>query len=176
MNRNGWIILGLAAWALLAAGCSQQAPGRTRVLGAVGYESAFAAAREVMSQYYSIESADADAGVIKSRPSTVNAKNERLLGGSPARQIAEMHLWREEKLIFARAQVKVQRQGSAVYHQMRPAGENYDSVPNETPAELDAATTPEQNEAWQTAGYAHDIEQKMLTDLYKALHPAAPEK
>ena len=161
---------------LLSAGCNQPTPGRTRILGEVGYESAFAAAREVFSQYYSIDSADAEAGVIKSRPLAVSAKGERLLGGSPARQVATLRLWREGGAVVAHAQVKVPRLGSAVHRQMRPVGENYDSVPNETPAELDAATTPEQNEAWQTAGYAHDVEYKMLADLYKSLHPAAPGK
>ncbi len=172
MTRQGWIIFIMAAG--LLAGCAAATPGRSRELGDVVYGNAFAAARDVVSQYYSIESADPDKGIIKSRPLGVDEKGERILGGnSPARQLATLTLRRKNGQIVAHASVAVQRQGSAMLRQMRTtSGEDYSSVPNQTPAEIEAATTPEQNESWITQRYAHDVENKILDDIYRALHPS----
>ena len=170
--RHGWIVL-IPLSAVVLSGCNQALPGTARQLGAADYTAAFAAAREVMSQYYSVESANPDTGTIQSRPKSVTAPHERLLGGSPARQVATMRLRKEGKDVVAHVSVAVQRQGGAVLRQSRPGIDDYDSVPNETPAEQDAATTVEQNESWRIHGYAHDVERKILDDLYRSLHPKA---
>jgi len=151
-------------------GCVQDM-GRSRPLGEVSYGTAFATARDVMAQYYSIESSDASTGEIVSRPKRVDAGRDRLLGGSPARQVARLRLRREGKGVVAHLAVAVQRQGSAVYRQHSGIDETYSSVPNQTPAEADAATTPEQNEAWRTVKHDRALEQRILGQIHRALHP-----
>ena len=90
MIRSG--IVGLAVIAALTAGCSVATPGTDRNLGRVQYADAFATGREVMSQYYSIASADATSGVIRARPKSVDAPSERILSNSPARQVAKLSI------------------------------------------------------------------------------------
>ncbi len=170
MTRLGLISTGFLA-AFLAAGCTEVTPGRTRSLGEVDYALAFATGQEVLSQYYSVQSAEVNTGVITARPKPVKAGNDRLLGGYPARQVARMRIRREGRSIVAQVSVAVQRQRSQMRRQMQQVGDNYDSVPNKTPAEDQAATTIEQNENWEVRRYAHEIEAKILDDLYKALHP-----
>lgn len=157
------------------AGCNVPTPGTTRHLGAIEYGSAFATAREVMAEHFSIASADADSGVIEARPKDVEATGERLLGGrSPARHMAKMQVRRKGDGVVAHASIAVQREGSDVYRSSRESSENYDEVPNRTPAEAAAATTPEQNEAWQTERYDHALERDILEQIYRALHPREP--
>ena len=171
MIRHGWSVVVLAA-ACVLVGCNQPLPGRSRSLGAVDYTAAFAAANEVMAQYFSVESADPRAGVIQSRPKAVSAPRERLLGGSPARQVATLRLRSEGKDVVASATVAVQRQGAEVLRVMPRDADDYSTVPDKTPAEREAATTVLQNESWRTHQYDHDVERKMLLDLWRALHPS----
>ena len=172
MTTCARILAGLVAAGTLV-GCTEPMAGRSQPLGTVEYGLAFATAREVMAEYFSIASADPDTGIIQSRPKPVAARAERLLGGSPARQVARMRLRRQGEQVVAHLWVALQRQGSAVLREMRVARDKYDSVPNETPAEIEAATTPEQNETWRTRGYDHRLERTILTELYKALNPGA---
>ena len=159
--------------AAILGGCNLPAPGTSRTLGDVEYAAAFAAAREVMIQDgFSIAAADPDTGAIEARPLLVEARGERILGGSPARHLAKMSLQRKGGQVVARASVALQREGSAVQIARAPAVENYDSVPNRTPAQDLAATTPEQNEDWATERYDHAVERRLLDELYQALHPA----
>ena len=72
----------VAMAALLAAlgtagGCNVASPGSSRSLGEVDYPQAFAAANDVMSQYYSIASSNAATGEIESRPKSVEPKRDR---------------------------------------------------------------------------------------------------
>ncbi|MGB2820398.1 MAG: hypothetical protein WBF17_05420 [Phycisphaerae bacterium] len=172
MIRHAWIVVAVVA-ACVAAGCNQPTPGTSRSLGAVDYASAFAAANEVMAQYFSVESSDPLTGIIESRPKPVPAPNERLLGGSPARQVATLRIRSEGKAVVAYATVALQRQGGAMLGQIRPGTDNYDSVPNQTPAEREGATTVEQNESWRTHKYAHDVERRILQDIYRSVNPKA---
>ena len=158
---------------LAAAGCAQRTPGTTRSLGLVDHDTAFAAGRHVMSQYFRIAQVDRQAGVISSQPQPADAGAERILGASPARQLATLRLRRQDGRLVAQATVALQRQGSDIHRQISPAAGSYDSVANRTPAELEAATTPQQNETWVTERYAHDLERKILADLYRLLHPQA---
>jgi len=164
----------LAALAILAAGgCAQRTPGTARSLGIVDYDAAFTAGQQVMSQYFRLVQADRQAGVISAEPQPIDAGAERLLGASPARRVASLRLRPEDGRIVAQATVAIQRQGSEIHLQINPAAGSYDSVANRTPAELEAATTPRQNEAWVTQRYAHDLERKILADLYRRLHGPA---
>ena len=174
MVGSRYTMIALLAGVILA-GCGQPTPGRTRMLGQVRFEAAFASAREVMAQYFSVAEADADTGVIRSRPQPVEAPAERLLGGSPARQVATLRLYAEDGQMVAQASVAIQREGSAGYRQRNVAADSYDTVPNKTPADADAATTAEQNQVWQTERYDHALESRILADIYAALHPEAKE-
>jgi len=172
MKSTGVFMASILAAGVLLGGCNLPAPGTTRNLGKVQYGSAFAAAIDVMRQHFSLASADPDTGVIRSRPKLVKVRGERLLGGSPARHVAEMTIRRKDGLIVAHASVALQREGSAIHQTMGSANEGYDSVPNRTPAEEVAAVTPEQNEIWRTQSYDRSLERRILDELYRALHPA----
>ena len=166
---------------MLLAGCGQLSsngglsPGRgtIRGLGDTSYQEAFATGRLVMGQYFTVDSFDVNTGIIKSHPKKVDAGKERLLGSSPARQIATMQISQKDGQVVAQVLVLQQRQGSAI---RRQAGysteqENYTGNPGEeSPANIDAATTPKQNESWADEKARHGIEADILNDLYKRLH------
>ena len=126
-----------------------------------------------MSQYFSIEKADAQEGVIRSRPKRVEAGRDRVLGGSPARQIATLTLTHKDGQVVAHLSIAVQRQGSSIYRRIGPGSESYHGAPTETPAETEGATTPAQNEAWRTEKYDNTLAKTILDDIYRALHPPA---
>jgi hypothetical protein len=174
MNRHGGLVVAVLAAGLMVGGCNQEFQGSSRSLGTVDYTSAFATANEVISQYYPVESADPATGVIQCRIKDVKAANERLLGGSPARQVATMKIVREGKDVTAYVTVALQRQGGDVFSAMPHVDENYSGVPDRTPAENDAATTPEQNEPWRIYSYDHQAELKILEDLARAVGPKSP--
>jgi hypothetical protein len=137
----------------------------------VDYPQAFASANDTMSQYFSIASSDPATGIIKARPKGIDAPPERLLGRSPARQAATMRIWQRGKEILADVTVAVERRGDPVLRSMPQPGENYEGVPNQSPAQREAATTVEQNESWRIEKYDHATEEKILQDLYLSLHP-----
>jgi len=166
------LALAVAGSAALA-GCDLPAPGTVRVMGQVEYADAFATARETMAQHFSVLSADPDTGQIVCRPKLIEGRPERLLGGSPARQIASLRLRREDNLVVAQVSVKIEREGSGVHSTRIGYQENYNEVPNKTPADETAATTAEQNQTWQTEGYDHATERLILEDIYNSLHPQA---
>jgi len=156
--------------ACLPAGCDGGTRGTTLSLGNIEYHKAFQEATKVMSQYFSVASADSETGTIETRPKAIEAKPDGIFRSLEARQIAKLHLRREGQEVLANLSVEVQRQGSAAYGQLQMPASGYDSVPHRTPAEIDAATTPEQNESWQTETYDHTLEYTVLDQLYKQLH------
>jgi hypothetical protein len=170
MTKQIWLTAMVATTMLV--GCSEPMPGTTRNIGQVQYAAAFATAQDVMMQHgFEIARADAQTGVIQSRPKAARAADERILGGSPARQRARISLRQEDAQVVAHASVVTQREGSEIYRVQRPGmTETYDSVPNSTPAQDTAATTTEQNEQWRTEGYDHRLERQLLEDLYRSLH------
>ena len=146
MIRDGAVAVCVLLTVVLS-GCNLRTPGTPRALGDVEYASAFATGREVMGQHCSIASADAETGVIQSRPRLVKVRGERLLGGSPARHVATLRIVRRGGEVVAYASVALQREGSSI-HQTRPRnGENYDSVPNLTPARTQDPGRPLQGAA-----------------------------
>lgn len=172
MIRDGAVAVCVLLTVVLS-GCNLRTAGTPRALGDVEYASAFATGREVMGQHFSIASADVETGVIQSRPRPVKVRGERLLGGSPARHVATLRIVRRGGEVVAYASVVLQREGSSVYQTRPRDAENYDSVPDLTPAEELAATTPDQNEVWRTERHDRALERRILDDLYKALHPQA---
>jgi len=144
--------------------------GTRRPLTTENYPVAFGQARSVMSQYFTVASADSDSGVIVCEPKAMsNAPGDRLIGRSEARQAASMKISRTGGRIYAVCTVELQRQGAVILRQQSITEDTYSSVPNQTPAEMDAATSPQQNDAWET--YATDgvLENKILNDLEQAL-------
>jgi len=171
MTTRRIALIALLAAVGVAGGCNVSNPGSSRSLGEVDYPKAFAAANDVMSQYYSVASSDAAKGVITSRPKPVKAGPDRILTRSDARQVAKMRIWPRGGEILADVTVAVERRGDPVLRHMPPPQENYDGVPNKPPSRREAATTTEQNESWRIEKYDHVTEQKILRDLYKSLHP-----
>jgi hypothetical protein len=181
----GWaFMLGLAA----VGGCQRAdllqegltaSKASTRNVGDASYQQAYVAAREVISQYFSIDPdrSNAASGMVQSRPKDVlDAGNERLLGGSPARQIAKLQIVQEGPLVTAYAQVMQQRQGASAQKRMGYSQERYNYSGNpgdESPADIDAATTPQQNESWFNEKRRRDVETQLLEDLSNRLQGAA---
>jgi hypothetical protein len=170
MTRNAILAVAMLA-AAFASGCAEP-EGASRMLGAVAYQDAFVAANEVMSQYYTVVSAKLDSGEITSAPKLIPAGGDQFFNTSATRQIATIRLKHAGGEVEAWVSVAVQRQSSEAQRQMARTTA-YDTTANKTPAEMEAASTPEQNQSWQTERYAHDLEFKMLNDLYDRLHKKA---
>ena len=172
--KRALIVLVAAA---MLAGCSQQMSGSSRVLGQVSFDKAFATSKEVMSSLFPVATADRYTGVITSRPKALDLRSERLVSrftrmrGSPARRIATLRLRQSARGVIAFASVEIQRQDSPVHRHLGADMENYDSVPNKTPAELEAASTFEQNELWRTQRRDRAMEQRILSAVYAKLNP-----
>ena len=172
-----WLTIATQTVAVLAlAGCSVAVPGTTRDLGRVDYQAAFATGRETMAQHFSVDTWDVQTGLIRARPHMAEMPPERLLGGSPARRKATLRVWQKDGLVFAHASIAIQREGSSLYRFRTAGNENYNQVPDKTPAYEAAAITPEQKQLWETKGYDHVLERRILDDLYRALHPAAEKR
>ena len=170
--RNCMLVLTgiLVAGALV--GCKADAPSGTRMsLGDVSYAQAHAIGREVMSKHFELTPANPDNLVVTALPKPVDARAQRILGGkSPTRQLATLRLQAGEGHVVANVSVLLQRQGSASYEQFGSSG-NYSTIPNDTPSQGSAATTPQQNEAWETRGHDRLLERTIIGELYDAMHP-----
>lgn len=163
--RDGLILIAVLAGASLLAGCATVDVGTERSLGAVKYDDAFSAARTVLGQYFTVASADADSGIIEAVPQPVAGR--RLSGAT--RQIATVKLRRSDTAVTAYAMVAVQRQSTAAARQLATPPGSYDGPPHQTPGELEAATTAEQNEAWMTERRDRALEEQILADIVNAL-------
>jgi hypothetical protein len=166
MNRFALAVL---AGALAAGGC-QYERFRSQPLGQVGYDQAFSLSRTVLSQYFSIASADADKGRIVSRPKMVASSPDRLLGTTPARQVAVMQIRRKNGEVFADLRVDVQRQDVEASSRMQPLTAGTE-LPSRTPAQESGPLTAEQNQAWRTTGRDEDLERTILADLVDRISP-----
>ncbi len=182
MKHFTTLVLTAVAILIAVTGCAKMdindgglAPGRgsSRNLGDTSYQQAFASGRMIMAQYYSIDSANVNTGIIKGKPKLTKAGRERILGNSPSRQIATMEITQEGGTVLAQVLVMQQRQGASAMQRMgySTAGRNYNGRPgDETPADLNAASTAKQKEAWENEKPLHSVEGKILEDLFKALH------
>jgi hypothetical protein len=158
-----WILL---AGGVGAAGCGMQRY-RAQPLGQVPYEQAFQAARTVFSQYFSVASADSVTGKIVGRPKVVEGAPDRLLGITPARQVAKMRI-REKKdgQVYAEVRVDIQRQDAGAFRAMQPLTVETE-LPSRTPAQDTAPISAEQDQAWQTTGRDEAKERDILADLLR---------
>lgn len=188
MSRGTFMLTAGMAAATFLAGCGGAEPGTTYTLGAVSYESAFATSREVLSQHFSVLPSDPGSGVLTCRPKPVEAEtpdasgrvdvSRGLLGLTSAgrRQTATLRLLREGKLIVAHLAVTIEQRGDPVYRGMPQPDQEYSSVPNLSPAEETAATTPDQNDVWRPVGRDEALERTILDDIRSALAPPAGKK
>jgi len=164
-----------ALLACVFVGCCEPLNGSKTSLGSVDYNKAFSEARRVMGTFYPVESADVDTGLITCRPEPTTDRSDVLLGVAPMRKLAKLRLTQERGEVKAEASVEVQKQSSATMRGMLPTSDKYSSVPDQTPADLEGATTAEQNEVWLTAHHARDIENKILQDLKASINPPKSE-
>lgn len=166
--------------AAIAAGCQNSDPlneGLAPNQGTTRYypgsrEQVYAATRAVISQYYHIQSENPATGIIRCYPKDVAATRDRLLGGSPARQIATAVVQAEAGEIPVQIYVMQQRQGTDVIETMGYSQEryNYSGAPGDTtPIDEGAATTPKQNETWQYEKEVRDVETRILNDIAQDL-------
>ena len=172
MFRHCSFILAGVVVSTALAGCKTQAPSGTRLsLGDVSYDEALAVAREVMRKHFQVAPGQSGDTEIVALPKPVDARAQRMLGGkSPVRQLATLRLQESQGNVVASATVLLQRQGSASFEQFGASG-NYSTVNNDTPSQSTAATTPEQNEAWETRGRDAVLERTILRELYDAIRP-----
>ncbi len=164
MSRLGMILLAAAP---VLAGC-QMDEYRCQPLGEVAYDEAFRVGRAVLAQYFSIASADPQSGKIVSRPKPIKAAPDRLLGSSPARQLAILRIRRTGGDLYADLRVHIQRQDAGAARAMQPVTVQTE-MPNVTPAEETAAVTTEQSQAWENVGRDHALERTILADLLRQL-------
>lgn len=166
MNRYA-IVLVAVILAAFIGGCTDVSQFPERSMGNVNYIQAVDTARTVMAQYYTVAKVDADAGEIKSLPKRI----EPGVMGGPMREIATIYLRKEHGEVVAYAHVQVQLRGSKGLETPGSGAKGtYSSVPNQTPAEVEAATTAEQNEEWVNERENTSMAYKLLNDIYDALH------
>jgi len=171
MGRSTLVLLA----AVLATGGCQAERSRSQPLGRVDYSHAFQAGRSaLLARNFSIASADAASGEIVSRPKQIDAKPDRLLGSSLARQIARMQIRTKDGLVYAYLRVDVQRQDVGAARMMQPVAVDTER-PSLTPAEEAAAITAEQDQAWETTGRDHALERAILADLLRRLGKTAEQ-
>ena len=163
--------VGLCAVAAASASiaCNSMPPGTRRVLGPTTYDNAFSTAREVMGRYFPIAESDRKKGVIKSRPRLVEAARFRVSSPVSARQTATLRLRRDGRYVVAFLAVAIYRQGGRFHRMEGPGEENYRARPGRTPAELEGATTYEQNQAWQFLRHDHVLQRTILDELASQL-------
>ena len=167
-----FVLTGVVMTAALT-GCKADISSGTRLsLGDVSYDEALAVAREVMRKHFELAPGNPGDSAIVARPKPVDARAQRILGGkSPVRQLATLRLQSRAGHVVANANILLQRQGSASFRQFGSSG-NYSTIPNDTPSQSEAATTPEQNEAWETRGRDRALERTIVQELYNAMHPS----
>jgi hypothetical protein len=167
------LLAAMMLWAL--AGCADETQpvirgGTQRVIVTdADSAAAFAAAKSVLSQYFSIESADPVTGVIQSRPRQTELGGERILGSNPAQETATLALRRVDGRLVATLHIQVERLAQPAMRALAPRADTYSGVPDQTPADMEAATTPRQNATWRPAGRNHQLEASILDELHRAL-------
>jgi len=172
MFRHCLFVLTGVVISVALTGCQTDISSGTRLsLGDVSYDEALTVAREVMRKHFELAPGNPGDSEIVALPRPVDARARRILGGkSPTRQIATLRLQSRSGYVVANATVRLQRQGAAGFEQFGADG-NYSTIPNETPSQKTAATTPQQNEAWETRARDRGMERTIVHELYDALHP-----
>ena len=163
--------IGALGLCLSVCGCFGESPGTQIVLGPVSYDRAFAVGRDVMAQYFTLEEADGETGVIRSRPRYVEARGFGIGDRPPDRQLAHLTVRPDGTGVAIKATVSIQRQGSEAYRMFRAREEDYSKMGARDGDDLEAATTHRQNELWETYRYDRILEHTILRDLTQLLRP-----
>lgn len=170
MNRTAAVCTAVALAAL--AGCGQRRY-RTTSLGLVDYVDAFSAAREVVSQYFPIASADRAAGRIVTEPIPAQADSATLVSRVPSRKRGEVRLRRDDGKTYADVRVITEHLQSNKYRNMQELHDHRD-VPDLSPARSGAALTEKQQQVWTPGRNDPLIEQRILDDLRQRLGQIPP--
>ncbi len=150
--------------------------GTSRTIHFANYPQAFGESRKVLTQYYTIESTDQDEGVIVCKPLVLTeGARDRILNASRTRQVASIRINQRGGQMTLTCRVELQRQISDIYSQLPQDSGTYSSVPNNTPADVEAATTPAQNDTWETYGTDIATEKDILNDVIARLNAISPE-
>lgn len=167
--RRFSICAGLILATSLMTGCGRQIGGERMALGHVSYEKAFVTAERVMRQYFTVASADAKSGIIRSAPKPVKGGRTRLVSAPASRQVATLRIQRSGGgQIVAYASVAIEQKEEAVPSQ-RLGEADYTRVPNLTPIDREAATTLEQNQTWSRKSSDRALARRVLYDLRRAV-------
>lgn len=161
----------LLSLGLLLGGC-QSEQFRSQNLGAVPYQLAYQAGLDVLQKYYMIDSANSRTGRITSQPKLVEARRTRAIYVGPAREKAVLRIRQEGPIVWADVRIEVQSQEGEAYASLSQLTSNND-IPNQTPAQRDAALSAEQKQAWVTTGNNYETERRILSDIYQHLHPTS---
>lgn len=149
-------------------GCNMQPPGTSRSLGAVPMDKAFVVSRTVLSQYFAIASEEPAAGLLLSRPEEMMDKNDRLLGGTPARNLARLQLRKQGSEVVAYVEIRHERQ--MIASRQLGTGHTYSGVPNDPPVD---ETQTAKNTSWNLVRHEHERENAILNDIVNALRFSA---
>ncbi len=150
--------------------------GTSRTIHFADYPQAFGESRKVLAQYYAVETTDQDEGLIICKPLVLaDGPRDRILNSSRTRQVASIRITQRGGQMTLTCRVELQRQISDIYSQLPQDSGTYSSVPNNTPADVEAATTPAQNDTWET--YSTDVatERDILNDIIARLNALSSE-
>jgi hypothetical protein len=148
----------------IAGGCAEVEPGRSRDLGVVDYDSAYAVSRSVFAEHFTIAEEDPSVGLIRSRP-VLSRVEDPVLGSSARRRKATLRLRRDGQRIIARVAVAVEKLASTRFQRDAMERESYSRVPNLSPAETDGPEVGSRDEAWVTADYDRAAERRILAQI-----------
>ncbi len=163
-SSRRWRANAAAICLAVVAGCAEVEPGRSRDLGVVDYDSAYAAARGVFAEHFTIAQEDPSAGLIRSRP-VMSRAADPVLGTSARRRKATLRLRRDGQRIVARVAVEVQKLASTRFRRDAMERESYSRVPNQSPAQTDGPEVGAGGEAWVTAEYDRAAERRILAQI-----------
>lgn len=187
MTRATLLIVAAALAASCLIGCTEPfgefgglgddaRAGTRKPLGAVTHDAALAAGRKALSQHFSLLPMRRK-GVLKSRPKFVQAEAGGLFKVTPTsrRKTATLYLTSSDEQMVAQLAIQVEQQGSGAFRSLG-AEDEYSSAPHRTPAQEEAATTSEQNQLWRPAGRDRSLERRILSQIYRILHPPGAAK
>lgn len=159
----------LGVLAAMLVGCETENYRQVR-LGEVDYSEAYAAGLDVFADYYTVASADAATGLITAQPTRADAPPDMLLTNVPTREVAEMRIREDNRVVWADIRIAVERLDTESHRNIQALDQHRD-IPNQTPAELDAGLTPQQQQTWTRRGYNYEKERVILRDVYSRMHP-----
>lgn len=147
---------------------------------AVAYEAAFDAAQEAVAEQFRVAQSDRERGIIRAEPVElgVETAGDRLLGDAVrasrrARRTATVLVLAQGADVEVTCRVLLQTDQSGAVSSIRRDARPTDN-PHDTPADRDAAVTPEQQRAWVDQKRDRDTERVILAAIRERLEKLAP--